>query len=73
MIRKTGHPPRNIVMAAPERMECVPISFFAMWREFAPIAEMASHNAVPICFDVMWSMQSHLHMAEMGVSWVDPG
>ena len=73
MIRKTGHPLRSIAMAAPERMECVPISFVAMWRESSLIAEMASCNAFVICFDVMWSMQSRLHMVEMGVSWVDPG
>jgi hypothetical protein len=71
MIRKTGHPPRNIAMAAPERMECVPILFDAMWRESSPIAKTASCNAFVICFNVIWSMQSHLHMVEMGVSWVD--
>jgi hypothetical protein len=73
MIRKTGHPPRNIAMAALERMECVPISFVAMWKESSPIAKTASHNAFVICFDVIWSMQSQLRMAEMGVLWVDPG
>ncbi len=32
MIRKTEHPLRNIAVAAPEQMECVPILFAAMWR-----------------------------------------
>ena len=73
MVRKTRHPPRNIAMAAPERMECVPISFDAMWRESSPITKTESCNVFVICFHVIWSMQSHLHMAEMGVSWVDPG
>ena len=72
-MRKTGQPPRNIAMAAPERMECVPTSVGAMWRKSSPIAETASRNAFAICFDVMWSMRSHLQMAEMGVSLVDPG
>ncbi len=55
MIRKTGHPPRNIAIAAPEQMECVPISFTLtkMWRVSSLIALTASRNAFLICVEVM--------------------
>jgi hypothetical protein len=70
---KTGQPPRNIAIAAPKLMECVPILFAAMWSESSPIAEMASHNAFVICLEVMWSMQSYLQLAEIGGSSLAPG
>ena len=53
MIRKTEQPLRYMAIAAPNRIECVPISFLAIWRVSSPIAKMASCNAFEICFDVM--------------------
>ena len=73
MIRKTGHPPRNITIAAPERMECVPILSTKMWRVSSPIALTASRNAFLICVEVMYPIQSYIQMAEIGVSWLAPG
>ncbi len=60
MIKKTGHPPRNIAIAALEQMECVPISSTKMWRVSSPIALTASRNAFLICVEVMYSIQSYI-------------
>ena len=73
MMRKTGHPPRNIAIAAPEWMECVPILLAAMWRTPSPIVKMASHNAFLICVEVIWSIRLYFQMAEIGVSRLAPG
>ena len=73
MMRKTGQPPRNMGFAEPERMECVPTSFVAMWSASSPIAEKASRNAFEMCLDVMCSMWSYFQMAEIGVSSLVPG
>ena len=62
-----------MAIAEPERMECVPTSFVAMWSVSSPIAEMASRNAFEMCLDVMCSMQSYFQMAEIGVSSLAPG
>ena len=69
MIRKTGHLLRNIAIAAPEWMECVPISLTKMWRMSSPIDLTASRNAFLICVEVMCSIRLYLQMAEIGVSW----
>jgi hypothetical protein len=45
-IRNMGHLPRNIAIAAPERMACVPISLAAMWRVSSPIAKMDVFDVV---------------------------
>ncbi len=73
MIRKTGHPPRNIAIAAPEQMECVPILSTKMWRVSSPIALTASCNTFLICVEVMCLIQLFLQTAEIGVSWLAPG
>ncbi len=62
-----------MAIAAPERMECVPILFVAMWSASSPIAKTASRNAFEICLDVMCSMRSYFQMAEIGVSLLAPG
>ena len=73
MIRKTGHPLRNITIAAPEWMECVPISSTKMWRMPSPIALTASRNAFLICIEVICLIRLYLQMAEIGVLWLAPG
>ncbi len=73
MIRKTGHSPRSIAIAAPEQMECVPISLTKMWRVSSLIALTASRNAFLICVEVMCLIRSYIQMTEIGVSWLAPG
>ena len=73
MIRKTGHPPRIITIAASEQMECVSISSTEIWRMFSLIALMASWSAFLICVEVMCSIRLYLQMVEIGVSWLASG
>ncbi len=73
MIRKTGHPPRNIAIAAPEWMEYVLISSTKIWRVSSLIALTASRNAFLICVEVMCSIRLYIQMAEVGVLWLAPG
>ncbi len=62
-----------MAIAEPERMECVPTLFVAMWSASSPIAETSSCNTFEICLDVMCSMRSYFQMAEIGVSSFAPG
>ncbi len=73
MMRNMGHPPRNIAIATPKQMECVPVLLAAMWRVSSPIAKMAYCSALVICLEVMCLMRSYCQMAEIGVSALAPG
>jgi hypothetical protein len=72
MMRNMGHPPRNIAIAMPEQMECVPVSSAVMWRVSSPIAKMAPRSSFLICLEVMCSMRWYCQMAEIGVSLLAP-
>ena len=73
MMRKTRHPPRNIAIAAPRWMECVPISLAAMWWTSSTIAETTSRNVFLIWVEAMGPMQLFFQMVEIGVLRLAPG
>ena len=72
MMRKMALPLRNIAVADPEPMKCVPFLSIAMWIKSSPIAEKASFNTFEICLEATCSMQLYVQMAEIGVSLLAP-
>ncbi len=72
MMRKTGQPPRNFAIAAPKRIECVPISLAAIWRVSSLIAKLPSFNTFVMCLDVIFLMRSYFQMAGTRVSSLAP-
>ena len=73
MIVYTGHSPKYIAIAAPERSECVPTSSTLMPKISSPIDDTAARRAWTISLEVIWSMRLNLQTAETGVSDVAPG
>ena len=51
---KTGTPPRYIAIAAPDRIECVPISFGSIRSFLVPKTDRPSRRASVISLLVMW-------------------
>ena len=67
MIWQTEQSLKNIAMAAPDLIECVPISDFLIFKVSSPMATIASFMAAVICADVTWSIQLKRQKADMGV------
>ncbi len=72
MIWQTEQSFRNIAMAAPDLIECVPISDFLMCKTFSPMAAIASFMATITCADVTWSILLKRQKADIGVLSSDP-
>ena len=68
IIIKTGQPPMNIAMAAPDRIEWVPTSDVLIFRTSSPITLIASCNAHVICFDVTSLLRPRKYTVDIGVS-----
>ncbi len=56
MIWHTEQSLRNIAIAVPDLIECVPISDFLMCKSSLPMAAIASFMAAITCADVTWSI-----------------
>jgi hypothetical protein len=67
MIWQTEQSLRNITMAAPDLIECVPISDCLICRTSSPMATTASFMAAITCAEVTWSILLKCQKADMGV------
>ncbi len=68
MIRQTEQLLKNIAIAAPNLIECVPISSFLIFGTSSPIAWMVSFIAAISCLDVTWLILLNFQKADIGVS-----
>ncbi len=73
MIAKTGTFPRYMAIAAPDRMECVPISCVQMRSLSSPIATTPSSSADSTSLLVMCESFPRVRVAETGVDGDESG
>ena len=59
-------------MAAPNLIDCMPISDFLMCKTSLPMAAIASFMAAITCADVTWSILLKRQKADIGVVLSDP-
>ena len=72
---KTGHSPRYMAIAAPDRIEWVPTSSFLIPSLSSPTDSTAACRACTISLDEMCSILLFLQTADTGVSlrWLRQG
>jgi hypothetical protein len=67
MIWQTKQLLKNMAIAAPDLIECVPISDFLIFKVSSPMATIASFMAAVTCADVTWLIRLKRQKADMGV------
>ena len=72
MIWQTEQSLKNIAMAGPDLIECMPIYDFLICKTSSPIATIVSFMATITCVNVTWSIRLKHQKAEMGVLSLDP-